>query len=245
MSEFTIEDQSADRAYFTIIPNLIVNGSTGLEQALYIQLKRYAGEDGTAWPSLNTLASRLGIHKTTVSKTLDKLLRRGWIEELEPVKKQGGKVRRFAIVDLWALNTAKYEEKKCGAHVTTLTDRSGAQTDREVVLKPTRRRSIKKKEIYGATSVKDFLDFAFNMFKQKYNNPLTIDGGKDGKIIKSLLGTHDLEQLKDLWGHFLDLADSDPFIRDKAGVSIGTFKSQINKLVTRKATARNRRGVVL
>ena len=77
--------------------------------------------------------------------------------------------------------------------------------------------------------IKVFIDFAYEQFKVKTGEPLHIIGGKDGKTVKSLLGTYDLEKLKRLWDTFLQ--SKDPFIL-QAGFSLGVFQSQINKLLT-------------
>ena len=127
-----IIDESGDRKYFTQIPNMIVNHSTAYEQSLYLIMKRLAGEHGSCFASLNFLAEKMGIHKTTVSKTIKKLLKRGWIKEIEKKKVRGGIVRQFVIVDLWELNIREYES---GAEMTThgsgaVVDGSGAHVDR-------------------------------------------------------------------------------------------------------------------
>src|SRR3990167_8890969 len=119
-----IQDESNDRKYFTQIPNMIVNHSTAYEQSLYLIMKRIAGENGSCYASLNTLSEKMGVHKTTVSKTISKLLKRKWIKETDKVKVKGGSVRQFLIVDLWRLNIEEYES---GANMTTI--RSGAVVD--------------------------------------------------------------------------------------------------------------------
>lgn len=130
--KYKIKDESGDRKYFTQIPNMIVNHSTAYEQSLYLIMKRIAGENRTCYASQNYLAEKMGVHKETVLKNINKLLKRKWIVEIAPVIIRGGKVRQFAIVDLWHLNMKEYE--------------SGAKTSRvevglfssEVVLKPAR-----------------------------------------------------------------------------------------------------------
>lgn len=117
-------DKSGDRKYFTQIPNMIVNHSTAYEQSLYLVMKRLAGEEGACFASLNFLSEKMGVHKTTVSKTITKLLNRKWVKEIEKLKVRGGYVRQFIIVDLWAINIKEYES---GANVTS--NRSGALVD--------------------------------------------------------------------------------------------------------------------
>ena len=117
---------------------MIINHSTAYEQSLYLVMKRIAGEHGSCFASLNFLSKKMGIHKTTVSKTIKKLLKRKWVSEIEHKKVKGGIVRQFIIVDLWRLNIDLYES---GAEMTTnesgavvvgsgaVVDGSGAQSD--------------------------------------------------------------------------------------------------------------------
>jgi len=145
-------DKSGDRKYFTQIPNMIVNHSTAYEQALYLIMKRTAGEGGSCYASLNFLAEKMGVHKTTISKTINKLLKRKWIEETDKTKVRGGHTRTFVIIDLWPRNIKEYES---GAETTSrggaqnnrggaVVDRGGAQSDT----------SKKKNKIYNKSSSK-------------------------------------------------------------------------------------------
>ena len=132
-----IQDESGDRKYFTQIPNIIVNHSTAYEQSLYLIMKRLAGEGGQCYASLNFLAQKMGVHKTTTAKTITKLLKRKWITETSKTKVRGGYTRTFVIIDLWKLNIDNYES---GAEMTSRgganssgsganNDRSGAKSD--------------------------------------------------------------------------------------------------------------------
>lgn len=77
--------------------------------------------------------------------------------------------------------------------------------------------------------VKRFIDFAFRTYQEKFGFPLSIDGGKDGKIVKTLLGTFSIESLETLWGKFLLLDDE--WINN-TGRSIGIFKLSVNKMTS-------------
>lgn len=127
MKNTIIKDESGDRKYFTQIPNIIVNHSTAYEQSLYLIMKRLAGDEkGICYASLNWLAKKMGVHKTTVSKVITKLLKREWIKEIKPKIVKGGRVRQFVIVDLWKLNILNYES---GAKMTTSDTLSGANSN--------------------------------------------------------------------------------------------------------------------
>jgi hypothetical protein len=132
--KYKFKDNSGERKYFSMIPHYIVNHSTAYEQSLYLIMKRIAGEDGSCYASLNTLSKMMGVHKTTTSKTIKKLLERNWIKEIEPIMVKGGHVRQFSIVDLWKKAINFYDNNKGGAEMTTnkggaVVDGSGAVVD--------------------------------------------------------------------------------------------------------------------
>lgn len=113
MSKIKIIDESNDRKYFSLLPHYILNHSTAIDQAVYMQLKKYAGEGGIAYPSHKTLISKLGITRNTLKKSIDYLITRNWIKycgEVE-VETRGGKqkVASYSIVDIWKLNIENYE----------------------------------------------------------------------------------------------------------------------------------------
>lgn len=109
---FEIQDESGDRKYFTIIPNYILNHSTANAQALYLQLKRLAGEDGKAYPSADYLISRLHISRPTLRKEMKYLLEHGWIERTRDTSVKIGdgiqKMKSYIIVDIWKKNVGEY-----------------------------------------------------------------------------------------------------------------------------------------
>ncbi|MCX6715633.1 MAG: helix-turn-helix domain-containing protein [Candidatus Taylorbacteria bacterium] len=110
---FKIIDKSGDRKYFTIIPNYIVNHSTVYEQAIYLYMKRVAGEDGTCWMSAMEIAKRLDCSRNTIAKYQKKLVERGWIEVVghHATGETNQQTIEYRIVDLWSLNIRHYEEK--------------------------------------------------------------------------------------------------------------------------------------
>lgn len=111
-------------------------------------------------------------------------------------------------------------------------------------VKRSKKRGEKKRgEDMPLSPHKAFIDFAFSTFQEKYGEKLHIVGGKDGELVGQLLETYDLERLKGYWSKFLIIADNDDFIK-KAGISIGIFKSSINKIITSKFI-QTKRGVVI
>ena len=110
--ELKVQDGSNDRKYFTIIPNYVLDHSTANTQALYLQLKRIAGENGVAFPGSRHLRGKLGISYNTLKKELANLIKNGWIVEgdKKEVNTDGGrqKVKSYKIVDIWGINNSHF-----------------------------------------------------------------------------------------------------------------------------------------
>lgn len=120
---YKVKDGSSDKKYFTIVPNYILNHSSATAQALYMQLKRLAGEDGVAYPTRAFLAKQLGVSKPTLRKELSYLVEKGWITYEGEIKTgtKGGhqKVKSYKIVDLWLVNAEHYKGGKSNTDLST------------------------------------------------------------------------------------------------------------------------------
>lgn len=134
--EIEIEDGSNDRAYFTLVPNIILNHSTATDQALYLQMKRFAGEKrGGSYctASEKTLMAKLHIGREALKKSLAYLLERGWITFAgeKTVWTEGGpqKVKTYRVNDIWKMNVEHY---KGVPETTPLKTKGVAETDKGV-----------------------------------------------------------------------------------------------------------------
>lgn len=116
---FRFIDNSGDRKYFTIVPNYILNHSTVVDQAVYLQIKRYAGEDGLCYASKRTICTKLGIGRGTLIKSIKYLVDHGWITPagLKKVGTAGGNqvVYSYKVNDIWKMNSTYYSDKTKGA----------------------------------------------------------------------------------------------------------------------------------
>lgn len=129
LEDFNLIDDTGDKKYFTMVPNFILDSVGGIGQALYLQLKRIAGERGKAYPSQAFLMKRLDITRNTLRNELKKLeeakliLHDGFTE----VMTVGGlqKIKTFKIVDVWVRNANFYVEAKGGQNTPTLFDKGG------------------------------------------------------------------------------------------------------------------------
>ncbi len=79
--------------------------------------------------------------------------------------------------------------------------------------------------------IKEFIDYFFQEHKQRFGVGCVINGGKEGNLIKKILSVHDLPKLKELCIEFFE--SNDEFLK-KAGKTIGTFFTHINKLAQKE-----------
>lgn len=105
-----IIDESGDKKYFSQLPHYILNHSTAIDQALYWQMKRYAGENGRCFATQETLMKKMGIGRKLYNKSLEYLLDKKWIRFIGLTKGKTRPIRTYAIVDIWKLNIEHYEE---------------------------------------------------------------------------------------------------------------------------------------
>ncbi len=127
---FQVVDASGDRKYFTIIPNIVINHSTHWERSLYLIMKKLAGEKGTCYASIYTLAEKVGVSRPTVSRTLKKLVKRGWIKLLGTRPGKTRPVREYTIVDIWKENVGNYERLE--NHRNNLSGRDRETTETKI-----------------------------------------------------------------------------------------------------------------
>jgi len=90
-------------------------------------------------------------------------------------------------------------------------------------------KSLKTKKTPSNPDINVLKDYIALSFKDKFGQPMAINHGRDGKTLKTLLYTYNIEQLKDLWNKFI--SSDDAFIQ-KTGYSINIFQTQINKLLS-------------
>lgn len=78
--------------------------------------------------------------------------------------------------------------------------------------------------------IKEFIDHAFQVMKEKTGTALVINSTSEPALVKRLLGTIKLDRLKLLWGYFIEKEFEDDDWLDKMGKTITTFNTRINNL---------------
>lgn len=109
-TDIEIIDGSGDKEHFTIIPNYIANHSTAIDQALYFQMKRYAGESGRCFATEETLMNKLGVGRKSLHKSLKYLTDHGWIGFVGLTSGRTRPIRTYKINNIWKLNSDYYKK---------------------------------------------------------------------------------------------------------------------------------------
>lgn len=169
---FNIQDSSGDKDFFTIVPNYILNHSTAIDQALYLQLKRLSGDGRKdyCYPSVKYLLKQLGVGKPVLRKSFKYLIEHKWIEDLgkRQVHTAGGLqwVNAYKVNNIWDVNNEYY---KGGSNRHTLSKegtkdtKGGLKTSKGGTASQSIRRTYKERN-------KD------NFLKVKENKPYFVKG---------------------------------------------------------------------
>lgn len=185
--KFKIIDKSGDRKYFTIIPNYVVNHSTIYEQAIYLYMKRVAGETGTCWESPINIAGKLGVDPKTIRKYQKKLVERGWIEIVGTHRKTKPTIE-YRIVDLWTLNAKHYaeklEEKERGNNTLSQRNRNESRMKEESA--PLVKVPDGNKEEPSKENLSKKIENIYSRYAEKINKSSRLTNGAKAKIRKQL-----------------------------------------------------------
>ena len=148
---YNFKNNSEDKKYFTIVPNIVLNHSTAIDQALYLQMKRIAGDKGEiCYASERYFMDKLKITRLPLKRSLKYLLDRKWIEfaGIRLANTPGGeqKVKTYLVKDIWKLNMESYSK---GVSKTAYleqgvlkTTQRGAEIDSKGVLKMTSKKNV-------------------------------------------------------------------------------------------------------
>ena len=121
--KLNIDDGSGDKEFFTIIPNYILNHSTGPDQALYLQLKRLAGDKKSnyCYPSFRYLKKQLKVGESSLKKSFKYIIDHRWVDNLgkRRVRTKGGYqwVNSYKINNIWKLNMDYYRGVSSQEHL--------------------------------------------------------------------------------------------------------------------------------
>lgn len=108
--EIQIIDKSGDKDFFTIIPNMVINHSTAIQRALYLEMKRFGGEEGRCFATEETMMKRLKVGKISFDKALNYLLSKKWIEFIGFTESKTRPIKTYKISNIWQENSKSYKK---------------------------------------------------------------------------------------------------------------------------------------
>ena len=106
------------RDYFSMIPHYLVDHSFSNAQSLYLQIKRYSGEDGECFATEQTLMSKLHIGKKAFDKAKEYLLSKNFIVFAGKKSSKTRPINIYKTVDVWSMNHEFYEEKSAKSNIS-------------------------------------------------------------------------------------------------------------------------------
>lgn len=115
------------RDYFSMVPHYIADHSTANGQALYLQIKRYAGEDGVCFATEQTLMKKMGIGKKAYDKAKKYLLSKGWIIFTGRTNGKTRPINTYRPVDIWEINHNFYEKINAESNISKISQRHKSQ----------------------------------------------------------------------------------------------------------------------
>lgn len=99
---------SEDRAYFTMIPNMVDDMALSVYAfRLYCHIRRVAGEGGACWQGTSTLAETCKMSAGKVSAAKQELAEAGLIQ-VEFKNAKNYNYHHITVKDVWGANMAKY-----------------------------------------------------------------------------------------------------------------------------------------
>ena len=110
MSDYEVVDAGDPRKYYTQLPNIIDDMNLSVYAfRLYAHLKRVAGDAGTCWQSVTTLAEACNMSRGMIVKARGELEGKRLIKSIDVDNPKGGRdFKRITIIDIWRLNIEKY-----------------------------------------------------------------------------------------------------------------------------------------
>lgn len=248
--ELIIEDGSGDHKYYTMIPNIVLNHSSANDQALYSQMKRFAGEKsggGYCSASKRTLMKKMKIGRVALNESITYLIDHKWIKKIgtRKVMTDSGAqdVDVYRVNDIWKMNADFYQgasgiaplpvgapEKKRGAVENAKGAVETAPTKNYIKQEsitlsveeesPIKRKSYSEMKGYATNRVKPIRARGEEIIGHKFPNQLA----QEKNIVKCLVAGYSEEQILACFEALLD----DKYWGEQ-GVDFGTVASQIGK----------------
>lgn len=228
---------------------LETNTLTDSAIALWHALMHVANKAG--WPeefavAISTLEAKTGLKKDAVIYARNRLQQAGRIKFRSRTGRQSA-IYKFVPIETCVGKTETIDSEKPMQIPTqnNCVGKTDANDHTKSTQIPTQNAAINKlnKTKNNGTNVpkaapnpdvKTFLDHYVQTYQAKFGITPVVNYAKDGKIIKKLLSAVQLDKLKQALELFFN--DSDEFL-EKAGYTIGVFRTRINAYLTKRPRA--------
>ncbi len=124
-----------DRKYFAQIPNYIPDHSTANELALYVHIKKIAGENGECFATEQTLMKKLGKGKKAFDKAVKYLISQDWITFSGKTRGKTRPINTYQINDIWEMNNNYYEKINAKSNISNISTKDKSQKFEDIFQK--------------------------------------------------------------------------------------------------------------
>jgi hypothetical protein len=209
---------------------------SGTELVTVLALADWADDDGWCWPSLPKLAIKTRVTVSQLCKILTAIEQQ--TGEVYRERSTGGRNRRTryrvvvtenSVIDNTVTDNTVVENSVIRAQKTVSQARGALIRHRSVNMRSTKAQRPTNPE------VKEFIDWFAGQYRTLRGEPYHINWGKDGTLVKDLLRTFDLQDLKRRALRMLE--SDDPWVSG-TDRGIGILASQPNKFTARTIQSR-------
>lgn len=220
--------------------NIRRHEAVGYLVCLWIWATEFA-EDGNLGQFPDKVVSKGAGWRGLGSTFLDALRVTGWMDKDGKLHAWESHFGKCLVANKKAADRMRtLRERSANVTRTTKSCSGGEREEKDIekekdnILREQRNAVATEREKKVNPEVKIFIDWYAKSFEDKTGHKMVVNGGKDGALVKRLLGSLGIEELKkraDL------LFDSDDEFVKSAGYGINVFASQVNKLTGKKKFA--------
>ncbi|MEI7836726.1 MAG: helix-turn-helix domain-containing protein [Planctomycetota bacterium] len=188
---------------------------TSSAKIVYAVIVDHFGNNGHSWPGVRCIGQESGLHPGTVSDCVHQLEQAGLVKVERSTWPRPRNTYRLANAHVRRMPTcgksvrAENADATCGKPVQNQTNEPD--------------QSCRHEKPPADPRVREFIDWFVTKHLEATGRKYIVAGGKDGKLVKTLLAAIGLGELQRAAAAML----SDPWGRDKADV--GLLSSQINR----------------
>jgi hypothetical protein len=208
----------------------------------YGALSLFAGEDGQAWPSMETLGVELGVSRRQAVSYVKELKEQNFIKTVATGKSNkyiflwhevlDQSMRREAYFPADGNNTSQHDGNNTSHKENHLKESS--KKNKESTTQPQKAPALaldnSSSKDQPQSEMNQAIGYYLELFEAATGEKAIITKGKDHQLIKTILTTYGIEKTLALLDAYFETADD--FVRER-GYSLGLFKSNLTSLLVK------------